>query len=266
MFSKEIVLSDAFFDLPKTSQLLYFFLWMEADDDWFLWSPKRILRSIWGNDDDLKILIYRRFLIEFESWVVVIKHRGMNNFIRKDRYKKTTYTKEMSKLKFKENGSYTEVSKSGQPLVNQTVTTWQPVGQPSIGKDSIDKNRLEEISIEVPKGTTAALKKQPREDISNLCSLLRSTAEQIWLAYDLDRERQFVKHILDAKEFSQFCEKVWYSNDEFACRIMRASASLQYVKTCNWPRKIYKHYHEVYNEFIAKKWQQKQSQNKVLVV
>ena len=36
MFSKDIVGSDAFQDMPHSSQLLYFHLGMEADDDGFV--------------------------------------------------------------------------------------------------------------------------------------------------------------------------------------------------------------------------------------
>ena len=42
MFSKMITASDAFVDMPATSQLLYFHLNMEADDDGFVSNPKRI--------------------------------------------------------------------------------------------------------------------------------------------------------------------------------------------------------------------------------
>ena len=71
MFTMKIVDSDAFLDMPLSSQCLYFHLNMRADDDGFVGNPKRIMRLIGANDDDLKILLAKRFLIIFEDNVVV---------------------------------------------------------------------------------------------------------------------------------------------------------------------------------------------------
>lgn len=90
MFSPDIVDSDAFLDMPTSSQLLYFHLGMRADDDGFV-NPKKIMRMVGANGDDLKVLLTKRFLLPFESGVVVIKHWLIHNLIRKDRYKETMY-------------------------------------------------------------------------------------------------------------------------------------------------------------------------------
>ena len=91
MFAKTIIDSDAFLDMPLSAQALYFHLSMRADDDGFINNPKKIQRVIGGSDDDLKLLIAKRFLLPFESGVVVIKHWKIHNFIRTDRYKPTVY-------------------------------------------------------------------------------------------------------------------------------------------------------------------------------
>ena len=44
MFAKTIIDSDAFLEMPATSQLLYFHLAMRADDDGFINRPKTIMR------------------------------------------------------------------------------------------------------------------------------------------------------------------------------------------------------------------------------
>ena len=74
MFAKTIIDSDAFLDMPMSTQALYFHLSMRADDDGFINNPKRIQRMIGASDDDLKLLIAKSFIIVFESGVVVIKH------------------------------------------------------------------------------------------------------------------------------------------------------------------------------------------------
>ena len=134
MFAKTIIDSDAFLDMPLSTQSLYFHLSMRADDDGFINNPKKIQRMIGSSDDDLKLLIAKNFIIPFESGIVVIKHWKIHNYIRNDRYKETVYQEEKSLLETKENKSYT----FGIPSVNQMETQVR-LGKVSIGKDSIDK-------------------------------------------------------------------------------------------------------------------------------
>lgn len=118
MFSPDIVNSDAFLDMPVSSQALYFHLGMSADDDGFV-NPKKIMRLVGASEDDLKILLAKRFLLSFESGVVVIKHWLIHNLIRSDRYKETRYLDEKSTLIVKENKSYSDSTTKRQPNDNQ---------------------------------------------------------------------------------------------------------------------------------------------------
>lgn len=122
MFSIKIINSDAFLEMPLTSQLLYFHLAMRADDDGFIGNPKSTLRMVGCNGDDLKILISKRFLLSFNSGVIVIKHWLIHNTIRMDRFNPTVYNKEKNSLFIKENKAYTDNSDKGKPLGNQMVT------------------------------------------------------------------------------------------------------------------------------------------------
>lgn len=154
MFSKQITTSDAFMEMPASSQLLYFHLNMEADDDGFVANPKRVLRTIGSGDDDLKILLAKRFILAFPSGVIVIKHWLIHNTLRMDRYAETGYTEEKKMLKVKENKAYTEIG-------NHLATSRQP----SIDKISIVKNRIDKKRIE-QKGPVAdaPVKKIVRND------------------------------------------------------------------------------------------------------
>lgn len=134
MFTKMIVDSDAFLDMPLSAQALYFHLNMRADDDGFVNNPKRIQKLIGGSEDDLRLLLAKRFILGFESGVIVIKHWRMHNLLRKDRYHPTQYQDEMKELAVKDNGSYT-----WQPLGNQLAT------EVSKGKDREVKDRLGEF-------------------------------------------------------------------------------------------------------------------------
>ena len=129
MFAKTIIDSDAFLDMPLSTQALYFHLSMRADDDGFINNPKKIQRTIGASEDDYKLLIAKNFIIPFESGIVVIKHWKIHNYIRNDRYKETVYAEEKELLEIKENGAYT----IGIPSVNQPV--YQMETQDRIGKD-----------------------------------------------------------------------------------------------------------------------------------
>jgi len=122
MFSLDIVDSDAFLDMPITSQCLYFHLAMHADDEGFIGNPKRIMKMISVQEDDMKILKAKRFVLSFESGVIVIKHWLIHNTIRMDRFNPTTYQSEKKRLFLKENKAYTDMATSGKPLGNQMAT------------------------------------------------------------------------------------------------------------------------------------------------
>jgi len=133
MFSPQIIDTDAFLDMSSSAQALYFHLGMRADDDGFVGNPKKIMKMIGGNDDDLKLLMAKRFILTFENGVIVIKHWRINNLVRKDWYKPTQYLEQKKTLFLKDNGAYTEDPQQGVPLVNESLT------QVRLGKVSIEE-------------------------------------------------------------------------------------------------------------------------------
>ena len=143
MFAKSIVLSDAFLDMPMSARCLYFTLGMFADDDGFVDSPKGIMRQCGASNDDLNVLIAKRFVILFESGVIVIKHWRINNYLRSDRYKETNYTDEKSLLEVKGNDAYT--LKDGVGIPNMGIPS---IGKDRLGKDSIGKDIHEHPTVE----------------------------------------------------------------------------------------------------------------------
>ncbi|VTS14008.1 DNA replication protein, putative [Streptococcus pseudoporcinus] len=138
MFSKKITDSDKFLDLPLTAQALYFHLNMHADDDGFVDSTKTIKRMIGASDGDLRVLLEQAFVIPFESGVIVIKDWKIHNYIPKDRYQKTVYTTEFSKLGQEENKSYTDCI---QNVYNMDT-------QIRLDKNKLDKNKLDKKNVE----------------------------------------------------------------------------------------------------------------------
>ena len=138
MFAKTVIDSDAFLDMPLSSQSLYFHLSMRADDDGFNNNPKKVQRMIGASDDDLKLLILKKFIIPFDTGIIVIKHWKIHNYIQKDRYRETVYQEEKAMLQTNKNKSYTLCIQDGYNLDTQV----------RIGKDSIelDKESIVDVS------------------------------------------------------------------------------------------------------------------------
>ena len=183
MFAKTIIDSDAFLDMPLSTQALYFHLSMRADDEGFVNNPKKIARMIGADDDSIKLLIVKKFILPFESGVVVIKHWRIHNYIQKDRFKETVYSEERAQLTVKENGAYTLDTGCIQNVYS--LDTQVSIGKDSIGKDSEN---------------TAADKPQKQKRYS----FVRPTVEEV-AAYCAERNNG-----IDAQAFIDFYEsKGW---------------------------------------------------------
>ena len=127
MFNLSVVDTDNFLEMPISSRLLYYELGMRADDDGFVDSWRKILLFTGLKEDDMKILITKKFIIPFESGVIVIRHWRLNNYLQKDRTKPTIYQEELKQLGLDENNVY--------EMNTECIH--------SIDKNSIDKNSIE---------------------------------------------------------------------------------------------------------------------------
>lgn len=204
MFTQKIIDSDAFLDMPLSTQALYFHLNMRADDDGFVNNPKRIQRTVGASEDDLKLLIAKRFLLCFENGVIVIKHWRMHNTLRKDRYNPTQYQEQFAMLEVKNNSAYTEK----QPDADIVATTWQPDGnqtepQYSIGEISIDKKREEKERKEEKARQIADLFNSLCPSFSKVVILSDSMKEDIAESLTKYTEEQF-KAVFEKAELSSF--------------------------------------------------------------
>lgn len=152
MFAKTIIDSDAFLDMPLSTQALYFHLSMRADDDGFINNAKKIQRMLGCADDDLKILLAKNFVIPFETGVCVIKHWKVHNYIQKDRYKETVYLEEKEKLSLKDNDVYTLDTQCIQNV--SSLEAQVRLGKDSLGKDkNIYSSNFLEFWANYPKKT-----------------------------------------------------------------------------------------------------------------
>ena len=119
MFSRKLISSDAFLDLPLTAQGLFFHFCMRADDDGFVDSPKKIMREVKATPKDFNALKDKRYILVFDSGVILIKHWFIHNSIAKDRYVPTIYTEERSKVMLKCGKLYPECKQSDNKMMRK---------------------------------------------------------------------------------------------------------------------------------------------------
>ena len=159
MFSKTVIDSDSFLDLPLSTQALYFHLSMRADDDGFLNNCKRIMRLVGANQNDYDLLLAKQYIIQFEDGICVIRHWRTHNYIQSDRYHETCFKAEKAMLYVEDSKAYTLEETNKKIVKNKVVETmYTPciqngssgkdrLGKDRLGKDSIDNNNIVSVSL-----------------------------------------------------------------------------------------------------------------------
>ena len=227
MFSIHIIDSDAFLDMPIHAQLLYFHLGMRADDDGFINNPAKIMRIIGINQDDIvllkkamDLLIEKKFIIMFDSGVIVIKHWLVNNYLRSDRKKSTTHTAEFNQLKLKNNNSYTLINNVGIPTVNQMSGTCQH----RIDKIRLDENRIDTIDHQAGRVISSKAFKSKEE--------LTNEFEMLWKLYPrkIGKEKSLKKYLEYSKNTDDLFEKVKEGINNYLEYIKTNSIENSYIK------------------------------------
>lgn len=210
MFNLSVIDTDAFLEMPLSTQALYFHLNMRADDDGFVGSPKIICRTVGASEDDLKLLIAKRFIILFEDGVIVIKHWRMHNTLSVNRYKETNYTEDKALLKIKQNKAYT--LDDGQPLNDkkyieignrQTKDEQKTNNRRTIDeqKTNTDKIRIDKISIDknsIDKNSIGEMQEGDKAPKSKAKRFTPPTLEEVQ-AYCIERNNS-----VDAERFINY--------------------------------------------------------------
>lgn len=147
MFRLDVLETDAFMEMPLTTQALYFHLNLRADDDGFIGNPNQIVRLVGASMDDLKLLIAKRFVLVFEDGVIVIKHWRMHNTLSANRYKETNFTEDKALLRLKENKAYT-FNDNGMAICDTHLKEISKRQTKDEQKTNSEENRIEENRIE----------------------------------------------------------------------------------------------------------------------
>jgi hypothetical protein len=192
MFTMKICDSDAFLDMPLSTQCLYFHLNMRADDDGFIGNPKKIMRVVGASEDDLKLLIVKRFILAFEDGVLVIKHWRMHNCIQSDRYTPTVYQDEKAMLGIKKNKSYSFDKANCIKDFGMETKCIQNVST------DIDKDIDKDLGIDKDLDTDKGKKKKENtrtiyERLISDYSISEYLSEKIsdWITYKMERKESY---------------------------------------------------------------------------
>ena len=153
MFAKTIIDSDAFLDMPISARLLYYDLSVRADDDGFVDSPKKIMRTVGATQSDLDTLINKDYVIRFHTGIIVITHWHIHNYIQPDRYHPTRYQDEKALLIQDDTKAYKMINNDSKE------TCIQPVYKMDT-QSRLDKSRLDKSSVS---------KAPSLDDIKNYC-------------------------------------------------------------------------------------------------
>lgn len=234
IFSKTIIDTDAFIEMPATTQNLYFHLNMHADDDGFIGNPKRIGRMIGASDDDFKILIAKKFIIVFESGVIVIKHWRIHNTLSKMRYKETSYLDEKSQLLIKENNAYSldegkplddsRLVEMGKRQVRRTVDEQET----NLSKDKLSKDKTSKDKLIEDKPSK---KKSAKADLDGMINSFTENEElKDALKAFLDMRKSIKKPIQTEYAFKLALNKLKQLSDIDSIRIEIVNQSVEH----NW--------------------------------
>lgn len=155
MLSKAITDNDNFLSLSSAAQALYMHICLDCDDDGFSNQVSLAMFKAHASVGDLEQLIAKKYLIQFEDGVVVVKHWKMMNSIRGDRYIPTRFQHHLDELFLNNNKSYSlaaeiVVTTNCQPSDNQVTTNgcqMVATSQVKLSKDKINQsNHLPNVS------------------------------------------------------------------------------------------------------------------------
>ena len=206
-----------------------------TDDHYFSWSLSYL--SEWTNASKSTIQrtlkeLLNKWLISkvdnYENWVKFVKYSTVNNGYSQNDYSIV-----------KMNTTYSQNEHRGIVKMNTNYT--------SIYNNNIQDNKL-------LFNNNSEAETYWNQDINNLIWDIKEECNRLWVAYEKKDERKFAKHILTAKEYWGFAEKIWQNRKQFALNVLKASVQIWFFKwICAWPKSIYQHYAEVYNEFVKKR-------------
>lgn len=238
MFALKIIDSDAFLDMPDSTQNLYFHLSMRADDDGFISNPKKVMRMIGASDDDMKVLLAKRFMLSFDTGIVVVKHWRIHNYIAKDRYTETIYKEEKATLFVKANGAYTDNPESVDNLYTNCIQN-DDTGKVRLGKVRKVKKREDAPALPSPLPTPPIQKRDIPTEASKDATARIDRLRTAWNYMGLPECRYTIANFRDYERADCIRAVTFYTDEEIEAAIKNYAGILKSVDHEVYPYKSF---------------------------
>ena len=121
MMNKGLLSKDKFLQLSCATQLLYFHMCLNADDEGFIDNAFTLVRQLPVGLEDLKILIEKEYIIMLEDYLYVVTHWRVHNNIDKQHYTGTAYIDYMHHLYINESKAYSLNAEDGINLLEYQI-------------------------------------------------------------------------------------------------------------------------------------------------
>ena len=106
MFSRKIIESDRFLDLPPVARLFYYDLCIRCDDDGFCPQPGGVRRTSGASPEDYQLLLDAKLVLDFDG-IAVVRDWRVHNTLKSDRLRAPGYSDIADRLWIARDGYYT---------------------------------------------------------------------------------------------------------------------------------------------------------------
>ena len=181
MISNDITGSYNFQSMEHTTQLLYFYFCLSADDDGFIGNPYIYTNLTGCGENDLETLERRGYVIRFASGVLAVVHWYVHNTIKKDRYNPTVHKAELAQLRL-EDKCYV---RAPQPETerNQNGTKTEPqysqVKYSQVESSQVESSQAELSQAELSQAESSQVESNQVESNQNASGQTEAEQEKI---------------------------------------------------------------------------------------
>ena len=176
MISNDITGSYNFQSMEHTTQLLYFYFCLSADDDGFIGNPYIYTNLTGCSENDLETLERRGYVIRFASGVLAVVHWYIHNTIKKDRYNPTVHKAELAQLRL-EDKCYV---RAPQPETerNQNGTKTEPQYS-QVKYSQVESSQVESSQAELSQAESGQAESNQAESNQNASGQTEAEQEKI---------------------------------------------------------------------------------------
>ncbi len=176
MISNDITGSYNFQSMEHTTQLLYFYFCLSADDDGFIGNPYIYTNLTGCSENDLETLERRGYVIRFASGVLAVVHWYIHNTIKKDRYNPTVHKAELAQLRL-EDKCYV---RAPQPETerNQNGTKTEPQYS-QVKSSQVKSSQVESSQAELSQAESSQAESNQAESNQNASGQTEAEQEKI---------------------------------------------------------------------------------------